>query len=97
MCECKCGLNESVCKKKKKWNHNECLCECKELVEWSFSKDDYMWNLSTGDCECDKAWKIDKYLDIKDFSCKKSLFGKLVLACEHEILNTAEKKKKEII
>ena len=56
-----------------------------------------MWNLSAGDCECDKAWKIDKYLDIKDFSCKKSLFGKLVLACEHEILNTAEKKKKEII
>ena len=23
-CECKCGLNESVCNSKQKWNHNEC-------------------------------------------------------------------------
>ena len=23
-CECKCGLNESVCYSKQKWNHNEC-------------------------------------------------------------------------
>ena len=29
-CECKYGLNESVCNSKQKWNHNECWCECKE-------------------------------------------------------------------
>ena len=29
-CECKCGLNESVCNSKKKWKHNECWCECKD-------------------------------------------------------------------
>ena len=31
LCECKCGLNESVCNSKQKWNHNECWCECKKL------------------------------------------------------------------
>ena len=28
--ECKCGLNESVCNSKQKWNHDECCCKCKE-------------------------------------------------------------------
>ena len=28
-----------------------------------------------------KACKINEYLDIKKYSCKKRLFGKLVLAC----------------
>ena len=49
-----------------------------------------MWNLSTRDCECNKACEIDGYLDIKKCLCKKRLFVKLVLACEDEILNTAE-------
>ena len=48
-------------------------------------KDDYMWN-----CECNKTSDIDKYLDIKNCSCRKCLFGKLVLSCEDEILNTTE-------
>ena len=30
-CEWKCRLNESLCKSKQKWNHDECQCECKEL------------------------------------------------------------------
>ena len=30
-CECKCGLDESVCYSKKKWNHNECRYACNEL------------------------------------------------------------------
>ena len=38
------------------------------------------------DCECNKVCKIDEYLDIKNCSCKKCLFDKLVLAREHEIL-----------
>ena len=34
--------------------------------------------------------KIDGCLDIKKCFCKKRLFGKLVLACQDEILNTTE-------
>ena len=40
--------------------------------------------------ECNKAYKIEQYLDIKNCSCKKHLFRKLVIACEDEILNTIE-------
>ena len=49
-----------------------------------------MHNPSTCDCGCDKACKIGEHLDIKNCSCKKWLFDKLVLACEDEILNTGE-------
>ena len=49
-----------------------------------------MRNPNACDSECNKACKIDEYLDIKDFSCEKRLFGKLVLACKDEILNTTE-------
>ena len=49
-----------------------------------------MWNFSTCDCECNKVRKIGEYLDIKNYSYKKRLSGKLVLACEDEILNTIE-------
>ena len=41
-------------------------------------------------CECNKVCKIEEYLDTKNFSCKKHLFGKLVLACEDGIRNTTE-------
>ena len=34
------------------------------------------------------VYKIDEYLDIKFFLCKKPLFVKLVLACKDEISNT---------
>ena len=47
-----------------------------------------MW--STCDCNCNKACKIGKYLDIKNCSFEKRLFGKLVLANEDEMLNTTE-------
>ena len=66
----------------------ECLCGCKELHVWSSYKDDYMWNPSTCDCECSKIYKTDEELDIRNYSCKKRLFGKLVLPREDEILNT---------
>ena len=49
-----------------------------------------MWDPITCDCECSKACIIDEYLDIKNCSCEKRLFGKLVLAREDEILNTTE-------
>ena len=42
------------------------------------------------DCEYNKACKINEYLDIKNCSRKKRLFGKLVLACEDKMLNTTE-------
>ena len=40
--------------------------------------------------ECNKAFKVGEYLDIKNCSCKKHLFSKLVLTCEDVILNTTE-------
>ena len=84
--ECKWRLNESVCNSKKKWNHNKCRCECKELDDSGSCKNDYMSNPSTCDCECKKACKIDEYVNTKNFSCKKRLFGKLVLVYEDEKL-----------
>ena len=89
-CECKYGLHKSVSNLKQEWNHDKFQCECKSLDDWSSCRDDYIWNPSTCTCDCNKSWKIDKYLDTKNCSCKKHLFGKLVLACEDEILNTTE-------
>ena len=44
------------------------------------------------DCaKCNKACKVGEYLDTKKSSCQKCLLGKLVLACDDEILNTTEK------
>ena len=57
------------------------MCECKELDDWGSCKDDYIWNPSTCYCDCNMACEIAEYLDIKNFSCKRRLFGKLVLAC----------------
>ena len=34
-CECKYGLNETVCNSKQKWNCDECQCKFKELDDWS--------------------------------------------------------------
>ena len=48
------------------------------------------WILSTCDCKCNKNCKNDEYLDIKNCSCEKRLFGKLALACENEKLITTE-------
>ena len=75
---------------KQKWNHDECWCECKELDDWSSCKDDYMGNPSKRNCECNKACSIHEYLDIKNCSFEKRLFGKLVLAREDERKNTTE-------
>ena len=33
---------------------------------------------------------MDEYLGIKNCSCEKRLFGKLVIACEDEILNATK-------
>ena len=41
-------------------------------------------------CVCNKSCEIDESLDVKNCSCEKCLFGKLVLACEDEILATTE-------
>ena len=49
-----------------------------------------MWNSSTCDCECNKACKIDEYLDIKSWSCRKRVIDKLILECEDKNLYTTE-------
>ena len=88
--KCIRALNESVYNSKQKLNHDECWCECKELDDLHSYKDDYTWNSIAYDFEFNKACKLDEYLDIKNCSCKKCLIGKLVLACEDEILVTTE-------
>ena len=70
-CECKCGLNESVCNSRQKWNHKECRCE--ELDDWGSYEKGYMWNSITCDCECNKACKIDEFLHIKNCPWDKRL------------------------
>ena len=77
--ECKCGFNKSACNSKQEWDHDPYSC-----------KNDQIWNPSMCDCECCKTCKTDEYLDIKNCSCKKRLFGKLELVCDDEILNTTE-------
>lgn len=46
-------------------------------------------------CDAKLAFKNDLYLDLKNCSCEKYLFGKLVLVCEDRILNTTETSLKE--
>ena len=50
----------------------------------------YKWNPSIYDSKCDEACEMDEYLGIKNCSCEKRLFGKLVIACEDEILNATK-------
>ena len=71
LCDCKYGLNESICNSKQKRNHDECRWKCKELDDWSSCKDDYMGNPSMCDWECNKACKIEEFLDIKIAHVKK--------------------------
>ena len=74
--ECNCRLNDSVCNPKQKWNHGDCWCEYIEKDDCIACKDNYMLNSSKCDCECNKAYKIDEYLNIKNCSCEKRLYGK---------------------
>lgn len=83
-------MDENVCNSKQKWNKDGCRCECKELDNWDSYKDFYTWNPSTCDCKSNKACKNEENLDTKNFSCKKRLFGKLVLARVDEVLNTTD-------
>ena len=54
----------------------EYWCDRKDLGVSSSSKNYFMQNLITCNCELNKACEIDKYLDIKNRSCKNDLFGK---------------------
>ena len=75
-------MNVGVSVKKNRWL--EFLQKC------------HTWNPSTCDCECDKTCKIGVYLYVKNCSYKRRLFGKLVLACEDEILNATETTVKDL-
>ena len=69
--ECKCRLNKSVCNSKDKWNY------CNHY--WNY------WNYCEILVRVKRHLKTNECLNIKNLSCKKHLFGKLVLACEHDI------------
>ena len=49
-----------------------------------------MQSPSMCDCKCNKPNEIDEYLDIKNYLCKKLTFGKLLSACEDEMLITTK-------
>ena len=51
---------------------------------------DFLFFAQPCDYECSKTCKIDKYLGIKNCSYVKRLFGKLVLACDSDILSTTD-------
>ena len=71
-------------------NYNECRCECKQIGGWGSCKNDFVRNPSMYDYGCNTACKINEYLDIKNCSCEKCVFGKLVLVCKDEILKATE-------
>ena len=60
-CDCKRGLNESLCNSKQKWDYKECRCECKELDDWGLCEKDYILNPSTCYYKCNKACKNYEY------------------------------------
>ena len=90
MCEGKCSLTENVCDSKQECNCGECWCDCRELNYWVSLNNNYMRNCSTNDCECNKSCKNNEYLDIENCLREKHFFGKLVLACKDDILNSNE-------
>ena len=65
LCWCKCGLNESVCNSKQKWDY-KWRCGFKELVACGSCKASCMSNPSTKNYDSNKGCKIDKYLDSKN-------------------------------
>ena len=89
-CDYKCGLNESVCNSKQKWNHDKCWCDCKELRACDSCIDDYIWNPTMWNREWNKACKTTEHLNIGNCSREERLLDKLVLICEDEILITTE-------
>ena len=92
-CKCKCRLDVSVCKNKKRWNDDKCRCECKELIDKGVCDKGYAWNPSNCECECDKSCNFGEYLDYEKCKCRKRLVDKLVEECNE---NTDEEKLTEI-
>ena len=79
-CQWKCGLNESVCNSR--IIMKVCVSAKNELI--------CVFVKMTRDCECNKAWKVDEYLDIKNWSCEKRQISKFLSEYEDEILDTTE-------
>lgn len=46
-----------------------------------------LFSPNRSNCECNKPCKVDKYLNAKNCSFQKGLFGELVLTCEDQIIN----------
>ena len=92
-CKCKCRLDLSVCKNKKRWNDDKCRCECKELIDKGVCDKGYAWNPSNCECECDKSCNFGEYLDYEKCKCRKRLVDKLVEECNE---NADEEKLTEI-
>ena len=56
-CKCKCRLDSSVCKNKKRWTEDKFKCECREeLIDKGMCYKGFIWNPSNCNCECDKIF-----------------------------------------
>ena len=81
-CKCKCRLYASICNIKQRWNENKCRFECKELIDKGIFDKEFIWNC---ECECDKLCDVGKYLDSKNYKCRKTLVDELVEECIKDI------------
>ena len=45
----------------------------------------FVWNPSNCECECDNSCDIGKYLDYKNYKCRKKIIDKLVEECSENI------------
>ena len=54
ICNCKWGLDGSVCNNKQCWNDDKCSCECKGLIDKGVCDKGFIWNPSNCECEGDK-------------------------------------------
>ena len=82
-CKCKCRLSEKVCNLRQKWDCGKC-----PWIRFRIRLLEFFWKRLHVESKYMWLWVIR---NVKLGNIKKCLFGKLVLACKYEILNTTEK------
>ena len=73
ICNCKWGLDGSVCNNKQRWNDDKCRCECKGLIDKGVCDKGLIWNPSNCECEGDKSCDVNEYLDSENCKCRKKI------------------------
>ena len=57
-CNCKCGLDASVCNNKQRWNDDKCRCECNKLIDKGVCDGGFILNPINCECKCDKSCDV---------------------------------------